>query len=115
MHDAGVRRDDLEAVECLLAPLEECIAFLVTPELKLRIEREGVVRAEMIDLHRMVDDQLGGLERIDLARVAAERLHRIAHCREVDDCRHAGEVLHQHARRAVLNLLGGLGLGIPVG
>src|ERR1019366_8819186 len=38
--------------------------------------------------------------RIDLLGVPAERLHGVAHGGEVDHRRHAGEILHQHARRA---------------
>ena len=58
----------------------------------------------------MVDDEVDGDQRVDLLRVAAERVHRVAHRRQIDDAGHAGEVLHQHARRAVLDLaLGRLG------
>jgi hypothetical protein len=63
----------------------------------------------------MVDDQLRGLQRVDLVRVAAQRGHGIAHGGEVDDGGHAGEVLHQHARRAILNLGVRLCLRVPVG
>src|SRR5690348_17805024 len=37
--------------------------------------------------------------RVDLRRVAAEVGHRVPHRREVDDGRHAGQVLEQDARR----------------
>jgi hypothetical protein len=45
----------------------------------------------------MVDDQIDRNERVDLAGVAPEGDHRIAHRREIDDGRNAGEVLH-HTR-----------------
>jgi hypothetical protein len=48
----------------------------------------------------VVDHQLDRHQRVDLVRVAAELAHRVAHRGEVDDGGHAGEVLHQHARRA---------------
>ena len=38
--------------------------------------------------------------------VAAERGHRIAHRGEIDHRGHAGEILHQDARRAILDLAG---------
>src|SRR5439155_19567336 len=38
-------------------------------------------------------------QRVHFLRVAAHRLHRIAHGRDVDHGGDAGEVLHQHARR----------------
>ena len=50
--------------------------------------------------HRMIDHQIHRHMRIDLLGIAAERLHGVAHGGKVDHRRHAGEVLHQHARRA---------------
>ena len=97
MDDAGVRRHDLEVLERLLAPPEELVALAVALELELGVDREGVGGAERVDLHRVVDDELGRDERVDLRGVAAERRHRVAHRGEVDDRGHAGEVLH-HAR-----------------
>jgi hypothetical protein len=61
----------------------------------------------------VVDDQLDRDERVDLGRVAAEVGHRVAHRGQVDDRRHAREVLHQDARRRVGDLVLGLGLGVP--
>src|SRR3712207_8532231 len=55
--DAGVRRDDLELLEGLLAPLEQLVALLVALELLLRVDREGVLGAERVDLHGVVDDE----------------------------------------------------------
>jgi hypothetical protein len=52
----------------------------------------------------VVDDEVDRVERVDLLRVAAERHDPVAHRREVDHRRHAGEVLHQHAGRAVGDL-----------
>ena len=62
----------------------------------------------------MVDDQLGGLEGVDLFGIAAEGLHGVAHGGEVDDGGDAGEVLHQDAGGHVGDLAGGFGFGIPV-
>ena len=56
-----------------------------------------------------------GTSGLILLRVAAERLHRVAHGGEVDDGRHAGEVLHQHARRAEGDLVLGLALVVEPG
>jgi hypothetical protein len=50
-------------------------------------------------MHRVVDHELGRDQRVDARRVAAELRHRVAHRREVDDGGHAGEVLHDDARR----------------
>jgi hypothetical protein len=58
-------------------------------------------RAEFVDDDRVVDDEIDGNERVDLLGIAAERHHRVAHRGKIDDGGNAGEVLHQHARRAI--------------
>ena len=64
----------------------------------------------------MVDDEIDGRQRIDLLRIAAELRHGVAHGGEIDDGRNAGEVLHQHARRAEGDLAFGLAAIVePVG
>ncbi len=98
MADAGAGRHHAEVVEGALAPLEEVIALAVALVLVLDVVGEGLRRAELVDDHRMVDDEIDGDERVDLLRVAAEALHAVAHGGEVDDGRHAGEVLHEDAR-----------------
>ena len=45
----------------------------------------------------MVDDQVDRHQRVDLPRVFAGTLHRGSHRREVNDGRHACEVLHEDA------------------
>ena len=76
---------------------------------------EGALAAEIVDHHRVVDDEIDRRQRIDLLRVAAELLHRVAHGGEVDDRGHAGEVLHQHARRAIGDLAVGAAVLQPGG
>ena len=63
----------------------------------------------------MVDHELDGDQRVDLLRVAAEVGHRGAHRGQVDDRRHAGEVLQQHAGRVVVDLPRRLCRGVPAG
>ena len=46
-----------------------------------------------------------GCKRIDALGIAAELHDAVAHRRQVDDARHAGEVLQQHARRHERDLL----------
>ena len=87
VHDAGAGRDDLELVEGALAPAQELVALLVAAVLEVDVALEGVRRAEDVDDHRVVDDQLGGGERVDLRRVAAELGDGLAHGGEVDDAR----------------------------
>lgn len=97
--DAGARGDDLEVVEGGLAPAQELVALLVAAVLQLDVLAEGVRGAELVGDDRVVDDQLGRGERVDLRRVAAELLDSLAHGGEVDDTGNAGEVLHDHAGR----------------
>ena len=114
--DAGAGRHDAEIAEGLLAPFQEVVALLVALIFELDVAGEGHRRAELVDDDRMVDDEVDRHQRVDLLRVAAERGHGVAHRGEVDHRRHAGEVLHQHAGRAVGDLDAGLALvGQPAG
>ncbi len=109
--DAGAGRHHAEIVERLLRPLQELVALLVLLVFVLDVLLERSRRSEMIHRHRMVDDEVDRHQRIDLLRIAAEVLHRVAHGGEIDHRRDAGEVLHQHARRTERNFtIGGLGL-----
>jgi hypothetical protein len=63
----------------------------------------------------VVDDEVRRHERVDQPRVAAELGHRVAHCGEVDDGRHAGEVLEDDPRRHERNLGLAAGPGPPPG
>ena len=51
-----------------------------------------------------------GTSGLILLRVAAQRCHRVAHGGEIDHGGHAGEILHQHARRAE----GDLAVALPL-
>ena len=113
--DAGAGRDDLEVLERALSPAQELVALAVALVLDLDVAPERLWRAEDVGDDRVVDDQLGRRERVDLGGVAAEVGHRLAHRRQVDDAGHPGEVLHDHARRRELDLLVGLGVGVPAG
>ena len=109
VHDAGVGRHDLEVAEGVLPPLEERVALAVARELEPGVQLERVRGPEVIDLHGMVDHQLGRLERVDPTGVAAEARHAVAHRREVDHRGNAGEVLQQHARGHERDLLADAG------
>ena len=99
MADAGAGRHDAEIVEGRLAPAQEPVALAVALIFELDVPGEGTLIAELVDHDRMVDDQVDRDQRIDLLGIAAERPHGVAHRGEVDHRRHAGEILHQHARR----------------
>ena len=94
-----VRRHDREIFECRLSPTQKRVPLSVARKLQLGIELQRLRRSEFVHLHRMVNYQFRWLQRIDQPWIAAQRLHRIAHCGEVDHRGHAGEVLQQHAAR----------------
>ncbi len=113
--DAGVRRHNREVVKCLLAPAQERVALLIALELQLGVAPERLLGPVDVDLHRVVDHQLGWDQRVDLRRIATHRADRVAHRGQVDDAGNAGEVLHDHARGSERDLLAGLVLGVPGG
>src|SRR5205814_10368387 len=106
---------DLEVVEGLLAPAQEGIALPVALELELGVAEDGAGAAELVDLDRVVDDELRREERVDLLRVAAEVAHRVPHRGEIDERRNAREVLEQHAGGAEGDLAARLLRGDPAG
>src|SRR5699024_4306042 len=112
--DAGARGHDLEVVEGALAPPQELVALVVALIFHLHVAFEGIRAAEDVDLHGVVDDQFGGGERVDRARVAPEVVDRFPHRGEVDDAGHAGEVLHDHAGGRELDLGGRGRLRVPI-
>ena len=113
MDDAGVRRDDLEVAERGLPPAEERVALAVALELELRVPSDCEPRRVLVDLHRVIDHELGGKQRVDLLGVAAELAHRVAHRREVDDRGDAREVLEQDSRGRERDLARRLRLRVP--
>ena len=113
MNDAGVWRHHLEIVKCALAPTQESIAFLVALELDPVVQVQRIGSAIVVNLYRVVDHQFGRRQRVDFGRRVAELLHRVAHCRQVDNRRHTGEVLQHDSRRGESDFLIGLGAGAP--
>ena len=99
MADAGARRYDAEIVEGCLTPFQKSVTFAIALIFFRHIEPEGLLAAEEVDHHRVIDDEIDGGERIDFLRIAAEALHRIAHRGQIDDGWNAGKILHEHAGR----------------
>ncbi len=113
--DAGARRHHAEIVEGALAPAQEGVALAIALHLDVDVLGKGGPAGIVIDHHRMVDHQIHRRQRVDPLRVAAGLGHGGAHGRQVDHGGHAGEVLHQHPRRAVLDLSVGTAILEPVG
>ena len=81
-----------------LTPAQERVALAVAVVLELGVQLQRVGRAEVIHLHRVIDDELHRLQRIDLLRIATERDDAVAHRGEIDDTGHAREVLQEDSR-----------------
>ncbi len=110
MADAGAGRHDAEVAEGLLAPLQEaCSARSLRSYSELDVAGEGDRRAELVDDDGVVDDEVDRHQRVDLLRVAAQR-HAMPSrmAARSTTARNAGEVLHQHAGRAIGDLDAGL-------
>ena len=79
MDDAGLRWHDGEAVKRTLAPAQEGIALVVSFIFEFGVLGEGRETAERINLDGVVNHELGGHERVDPLRVAAQVLDRVTH------------------------------------
>src|SRR5436853_391477 len=114
MADADARRNHAKAVKRLRAPLEKLVARAIALEPHSAVLFKRVARAGEVDLDRMVDNEIDGYERLDDAGVFAESRHGRAHRREIDEQRHAGEILQQHARDDERDLLNAFAVRLPV-
>jgi hypothetical protein len=96
VHDAGRRRHHAEVLERLGAPLEELVALAVALELELRVEAEGLRRAEESTCTEWSITRSQGTSGLTFFTSPAEALHRRAQGGEVDHAGHPREVLQHH-------------------
>ena len=113
--DARAGWNHLEILERLLTPAQEAITLHVALELDLAVEVQRIGAAEHVNLDRVIDDQLGRDQRIDLTGVAPEFADCIAHRGQVHHARHASEVLQHDACRHEGDFRVRLLVRIPVG
>ncbi len=97
--DPRARRHHAEAVERLLRPAEQRVPLGVAPVLELDVALVRLGGPEQVDLYRVVDHEIDRDQRVHRRRVSAGARGGAPHRGEVDDGRHAREVLHQHAAR----------------
>src|SRR5690625_2134024 len=93
VNNAGIGRHDLEVVEGTLAPAQKRIALAVALEFNLVVEQQRTGLAKAVNLHGMVNDQLGRRQRVDAVGIATQLFHGFTHGGQVDNGRHAGKVL----------------------
>jgi hypothetical protein len=87
---------------------QELVPLHIPFELEHRVDLESIRRVERIDLHRMIDHEVGLHLGVDLRRCRLVTRHandRCTHRCEVNDCRDTGEVLEHHTGRFVGDLL----------
>ena len=111
--DAGAGRNDGEIVECLLRPPQQSVALGVAFHLPLDVQLERPGCAKEIHLDRVIDDEIGLNEWVDLVGVTTHPNHGIAHCRKIHHRRHSGEVLEYDAPRHVRHFATAVGLRFP--
>ena len=97
MHDPRAGGHHAEVIQGLLAPLEEGVALAVALVLLVHVVEEGVLGAEVIDLDRVVDDEVHWNLRVDLLGIRPEAGHRAAERGQVHHRGNAREVLQDHA------------------
>ena len=113
MDDADARRDDLEPVERLHAPLEEFVSLAIARELDLHVLGQGIGAGPAVHLDGMIDDERDRDERLDQLRLLAEPRDGGTHGREVDEERHSRKVLKHDPCDDERDLGGSLRLRLP--
>ena len=111
----GVGRNHAEVVQRLLSPAQERVALLISSELEIGVDEQCCFRPIFIDLHRVVDDEIDWLERVDQPGVPAESRQSVSHGGEIDDGRHSGEILEEDARGPERDFLFQRALHVPAG
>ena len=99
VQDAGTRREDAHVAKRFAAPAQKFVALAVLCHLERHVVGQRARAAMRIHHDRMIDDEIDGDHRIDLAWITAQRLHRIAHCCHVPQQGDARGFRHHHARR----------------
>ena len=95
------------------SPAQKRVALLIAGELEVRVDQERRLASVFIHLHRVVDYEIDGLERVDHSRVPAESRERVTHRGEIHDGRNSGEILEQHSRGAKRDLFLDFALHVP--
>ena len=96
VHDARAGRHHAEVAEGVLRPPQQRVTLPVALHLALDVPAVRRVRPEVVHLHGVVDDEVGGNHRVDALRVAPHGRDPGPHGRQVHHGGHAREVLQHH-------------------
>src|SRR5688572_28772464 len=75
VHDSDIWRHAAEVIEGPLTPPQKLVSFPIPLEFHFDILFQRVRRTKEVNLHRMVDDQIDGNERIDLPGISSQTFH----------------------------------------
>ena len=100
MHDTGAWRNHPEVLEGVLGPAQKGVTLPISLEFALHVLPVRLGGPEEVDLHGMIDDEVGRYHWVDSTGITAQRFESIPHCGQVDNCGNAREVLENDARRA---------------
>ena len=115
VNDADARRNYLEPVKCLRAPFEEAIPLVISLELHLHVPLICCFASGKVDLHGVIDDQVDRHKRLNDSRVLSHSLYSRAHCRQIDQQRHARKILQNDAGNDKRYLFGPFLIRLPSG
>ena len=115
MHDACVGWYDFKIIKRFLTPTQKTVTLAVAGELDRAIFVQCASSSEHVHLYRMVNDQFGWNQRVDIGSRAAEFYYRVTHGRQIHNARNAGEVLQYHAGRHEGDFSIRFLLGVPLG
>ena len=101
MTNPGSGGNDAEIVKRILTPFQKGITLHIAFIFAIYVHLEGAGIAKFVNHHRMVDDQINWVQRVNFFCIAAQSHQSIAHRSQIYNGRNAGEILHQNAGRAI--------------
>ncbi len=115
MDDSDAGRHDLKRVEGLHAPFQKLVALAIALKLQIEVLLKRRRAPRKIHLHGVVHDEIDRHQRLDDLRIFAQALDRRAHRGQIDEQRHAGEILEHDSCDDKRHLLGPRRIGLPPG
>ena len=114
MHDTESRRHDTESIEGLHSPFHELVTFPITIEFQFHVEVKSVFAAQIIDLDRVIDDQINRNQRFNFFRIFSGTNRHISHGCQIDKQWNSRKVLQDDAGNDKRNFITAFFFGFPV-